>query len=124
MFHAPTYNVQGELEHEKFAEEIPNNVIEKHRVGTSTTKEKIWSNIGPHSRIVQDYEVREYPRSKWICTKDVVDIERDDPFRDWKTKYDADPFKVLASPEFLKVKDVKMFFSLMGYIMGNGSWIF
>ena len=66
----------------------------------------------------QDYEVREYPRSKWICTKDTVDLDKD-PFEDWQTKYDGDPFKVLASPEFKKCEVVRMFFTLFAYIQGT-----
>ncbi len=65
----------------------------------------------------RDFELREIPASKWICTKGET-VVANDPFDGWQKKFDGDPFEVMAMPEWKRKEDTIMFLTLLSYIQG------
>ncbi len=65
----------------------------------------------------ESYEVREYPRSKWVCAKDIIDIDHD-PMINWRERFNNDPFKALADPVWKHHKDTEMHYQLLAYFFG------
>jgi len=80
------------------AEMIPSTILEEH----------------------QDYNVVKYPASKWVCTKDTVDISND-PMKNWKADFDNDPMAAWRAKKKLKMPNSKMFKKLFRYIIGVNS---
>merc|ERR1711994_101854 len=36
-----------------------------------------------------NYEIREYPASKWVCTEEVKNVD-EDPYENWRSRFDND----------------------------------
>ena len=69
----------------------------------------------------QNYEIRQYPATKWICNKNERVIPSADPMNGWQEKYDNDPFKAMSSSAWKKQASSKMFMKLFKYISGANS---
>ena len=71
--------------------------------------------------IFQDYEVREYAASKWICSNETKST-LDDPYQNWQTRY---PNGMLAMTQINKEEKKNgqkgMFMKLFQYILGVNS---
>jgi len=80
------------------AEMIPSNILEKH----------------------QDYNVVRYPASKWVCTKETVDVN-DDTMKDWRTTFNDDPMAAMRASKKFNRPSSKMFKKLFRYIIGVNS---
>ena len=73
-----------------------------------------------YSYKIQDYNVVKYPASKWVCTKDTVDISYD-PMKNWQNDFDNDPMAAWRAKKKLKMPSSKMFKKLFRYIIGVNS---
>ena len=73
--------------------------------------------------IEQDYEIREYPASKWVCTEDIQNAD-EDPYENWRSRFDNDGRRAMMeiSAEEKRNGDergqTKMFMKLFKYILG------
>jgi len=83
--------------------------------GSDSDAEMISSNILEEH---QDYNVVKYPASKWVCTKETVDIT-DDPMKNWKSDFDNDPMAAWRAKK--KLNRPSMFKKLFRYIIGVNS---
>ena len=70
---------------------------------------------------MQQYEVRSYPASKWICTNKVEDLD-EDPYKNWRLKY-RNGFEAMREVRKEKKRNEKeddsMFKRLYKYIIGT-----
>merc|ERR1711934_18581 len=66
-----------------------------------------------------DYEIREYGASKWVCTEEVKNVD-EDPYENWRERFDNDGRKaMMQTNREEKRKDKKgMFMKLFKYIIG------
>jgi len=65
-----------------------------------------------------DYEVRVYPASKWVCTKEYDVDPIKDPMNDWQDNFNNNPFLAMSSSDWKDLPMNKMFKSLYKYIIG------
>lgn len=69
----------------------------------------------------QNYEVRQYPATKWICNTAKNIIPSEDVMNGWQEKYGNDPMKAMSSKGWKKQASSKMFMKLFKYISGANS---
>ena len=66
----------------------------------------------------QDYELREYPGQKWVCTE-MEDIDPTaDPMNNWEEEFGNNPYEAMASDKWKEQTSSKMFMKLFKYIAG------
>ena len=61
-----------------------------------------------------------YPASKWICTKETVDVS-EDPMNGWREKFGNDAMAAMRAMKEMKGQSSKMFKKLFRYIIGLNS---
>jgi len=66
----------------------------------------------------QNYELRQYPATKWVCNtqKDVVPSE--DAMNGWQERYNNNPMRAMSSKDWKKQASSKMFMKLFKFISG------
>ena len=70
--------------------------------------------------IEQNYEIREYPASKWVCTEEVKNVD-EDPYENWRSRFDNDGRRAMmqiSAEEKRKGEKKGMFMKLFKYILG------
>ncbi len=91
---------------------MPYRVLESTRVQILTCPENNPEQLctEENSGFFQDYELRRYPESKWVCTQEVVDLD-DDPYKDWRRRFrdgkeaERKLFRKIRIPEIFKIPD-------------------
>ena len=61
-----------------------------------------------------------YPASKWICTKQTVDVT-EDPMKGWRERFGNDAMAAMRAKKKMKGKSSGMFMKLFRYIIGVNS---
>jgi len=69
----------------------------------------------------ENYEVRQYPATKWICNTKTDIIPSADVMNGWQKKYDNNPMRAMSSRGWKKQASSKMFMKLFKYISGANS---
>merc|ERR1712223_1319195 len=67
-----------------------------------------------------NYEIREYPASKWVCTEEVKNVD-EDPYENWRSRFDNDGRRAMmqiSAEEKRKGEKKGMFMKLFKYILG------
>jgi hypothetical protein len=64
------------------------------------------------------YEVRVYPSSKWVCTKEYDVDPINDPMNDWQENFNNNPFLAMSSSDWKDTPSSKMFKTLYKYLIG------
>merc|ERR1712223_2146881 len=69
-----------------------------------------------------NYEIREYPASKWVCTEEVKNVD-EDPYENWRSRFDNDGRRAMMeiSAEEKRKEKKGMFMKLFKYIIGVNS---
>jgi len=66
----------------------------------------------------ENYEIRQYPATKWICNTENDVIPSADPLNGWKEKFNNNIFTAMASKKYKKQSSSKQFMKLFKYISG------
>ena len=64
------------------------------------------------------YEVRVYPSSKWVCTKEYDVDPINDPLNDWQENFNNNSFLAMSSSDWKYTPYYEMFETLNKYIIG------
>ena len=70
------------------------------------------------SEHIQNYEIREYPATKWICSTEENVVPSADPMNGWKEKFNNNIFSAMSSSQWKKQASSKLFKKLFKYISG------
>jgi len=66
----------------------------------------------------ENYEIRQYPETKWICTSTNDVIPSADPLNGWKEKFNNNIWSAMSSKKYKKQPSSKQFMKLFKYISG------
>jgi len=93
------------------------------QVGNSANREGSDLETVPYEVLEskQNYEVRQYPATKWICNTDKSVTPSADVMNGWQEKYDNNPLRAMSSRGWKKQASSKMFMKLFKYISGANS---